>query len=126
MAFLPFIFFITDGDGSAPDDLAGPVPPIRPVSIPYTAVDASLNVVDDPPIPTPTGYPHGHTDSDAYGHAYTVPKGDNVSQRQALDKRVNEGRARSLGARRHTGGVSLIAGIGCEPSSESGPIGPII
>jgi hypothetical protein len=40
--------FITDGDGSAPDDLAGLVPPIPPVSIPYTAVGASLNVVPEP------------------------------------------------------------------------------
>jgi hypothetical protein len=37
--------FITDGDGIAADDLSGPVPPIPPLSIPYTAVSASLNVV---------------------------------------------------------------------------------
>jgi hypothetical protein len=37
-------FYITDGDNMAPDDLAGPVPPIPPISIAYTAVDASVNV----------------------------------------------------------------------------------
>jgi hypothetical protein len=44
--------FITDGDGIAPDDLAGPVPPIPPVSIPYTAVGASLTVT---PLPDTDG-----------------------------------------------------------------------
>jgi hypothetical protein len=36
--------FITDADGTAPDDLAGPVPPIPPVSIPYDSVSANLEV----------------------------------------------------------------------------------
>jgi hypothetical protein len=49
--------FIRDGDGIAPDDLAGPVPPIPPVSIPYTAVSASLNVTEATPTATPNATP---------------------------------------------------------------------
>jgi hypothetical protein len=40
--------FITDADGTAPDDLAGPVPPIPPVSIPYESLSHSLTVVPEP------------------------------------------------------------------------------
>ena len=39
-----YTLFITDGDGSPPDDLAGPVPPIPPVSIAYTPVSGTLQV----------------------------------------------------------------------------------
>ena len=49
--------FITDGDGVPPDDLSGPVPPVPPLSIPYTAVGASLTVVSVTPTPTPAGTP---------------------------------------------------------------------
>lgn len=40
--------FITDGDGTAPDDLAGPVPPIPPVAIPYTSVGLTVQVAPEP------------------------------------------------------------------------------
>jgi hypothetical protein len=43
-----FNIFITDADGTAPDDLAGPVPPIPPVSIPYESVAHDLTVVPEP------------------------------------------------------------------------------
>jgi len=43
-------FFITDADGIAPDDLAGVVPPIPPVSLPYTAVPATLIVTTILPV----------------------------------------------------------------------------
>ncbi len=43
---------ITDGDGTGPIDLAGPVPPVPPDSIPYTPIDDTLTIVcaelDDP------------------------------------------------------------------------------
>jgi cysteine-rich repeat protein len=40
--------FVTDADGTPPDDLAGPVPPIPPVSIPYVSVLHTLTVVPVP------------------------------------------------------------------------------
>jgi hypothetical protein len=43
-----YSLFITDGDGVAPDDLAGPVPPIPPNSITYTSVALALEVVPEP------------------------------------------------------------------------------
>jgi hypothetical protein len=43
-----YSLFITDGDGVAPDDLAGPVPPIPPASIPYASVALALEVVPEP------------------------------------------------------------------------------
>ena len=39
-----YTLFITGGDGVAPADLAGPVPPIPPVSIAYTPVSGTLQV----------------------------------------------------------------------------------
>jgi len=44
-----YTLYITDGDGVAPDDLAGPVPPIPPLSILYYAVDAELVVEKSTP-----------------------------------------------------------------------------
>ena len=43
-----YSLFITDADGTAPDDLAGTVPPIPPVSIVYDSVPASLHIVPVP------------------------------------------------------------------------------
>jgi hypothetical protein len=40
--------FVTDGDGTPPDDLAGPVPPIPPNSIAYLTAGRLLTVVPDP------------------------------------------------------------------------------
>lgn len=40
-----YTLFIEDRDGTAPDDLAGPLPPVPPESIPYVSVMASLLVV---------------------------------------------------------------------------------
>jgi hypothetical protein len=40
--------FISDGDGVAPDDLAGPVPPIPPVAIPYASAGLAVEVVPEP------------------------------------------------------------------------------
>ena len=43
-----YSLFITDGDGAAPDDLAGPVPPIPPPAILYTQVPDNLVVSPQP------------------------------------------------------------------------------
>ena len=44
-----YSLFITDADGTPPDDLAGTVPPIPPVSIVYDSVSANLQIVPVPP-----------------------------------------------------------------------------
>jgi hypothetical protein len=43
-----YVLFITDGDNTQPDDLAGPIPPIPPISIPYDKVNGLLHVVPEP------------------------------------------------------------------------------
>jgi hypothetical protein len=43
-----YVLFITDGDNNQPDDLAGPIPPIPPMSIPYDKVSGQLRVVPEP------------------------------------------------------------------------------
>jgi hypothetical protein len=40
--------FITDGDATPPNDLAGPVPPIPPNSIAYVAAGHLFTVVPEP------------------------------------------------------------------------------
>ena len=40
--------FITDGDEKGADDLAGPIPPLPPVALPYSSVDATLVVIPEP------------------------------------------------------------------------------
>jgi hypothetical protein len=43
-----YSLFVTDADGVPPDDLAGPVPPVPPDSIPYSSVALAVQVIPEP------------------------------------------------------------------------------